>query len=91
MASANAAAASRRQVSIGSRFNPSTQADIKGLFHVAQRTTATLLSNLYLNEVDRMLEQAKEHTRSGELTGIEYVRFADDGAPRRRGGRLKYG
>lgn len=37
-----------------------------------------LLSNLYLNEVDRMLERAKEHTRSGELTGIEYVRFADD-------------
>ena len=37
-----------------------------------------LLSNLYLNEVDRMLERAKEHTRSGGLTGIEYVRFADD-------------
>lgn len=30
-----------------------------------------LLSNIYLNEVDRMLGRAKEHTRSGELTGIE--------------------
>jgi len=43
-----------------------------------------LLSNIYLNEVDRMLERAKEATRYGEYTGIEYVRFADDRAPRRR-------
>ena len=27
-----------------------------------------LLSNLYLNEVDRMLERAKEVTREGEWT-----------------------
>jgi hypothetical protein len=37
-----------------------------------------LLSNLYLTEVDRMLERAKETTRFGEYTYIEYARFADD-------------
>lgn len=37
-----------------------------------------LLSNLYLNEVDKMLEQAKEATRFGRYTYIEYARFADD-------------
>ena len=37
-----------------------------------------LLSNLYLNEVDRMLERAKAVTRQGKYTYIEYARFADD-------------
>ena len=37
-----------------------------------------LLSNIYLNEVDKMLEQAKEVTRQGRYTYIEYARFADD-------------
>lgn len=37
-----------------------------------------LLSNLYLNEVDKMLERAKEVTRQGQYTYIEYARFADD-------------
>jgi RNA-directed DNA polymerase len=37
-----------------------------------------LLSNIYLNEVDRMLERAKEVTRSGRYTNLEYARFADD-------------
>ena len=37
-----------------------------------------LLSNLYLNEVDRMLERAKAVTRQGKYTHIEYARFADD-------------
>jgi RNA-directed DNA polymerase len=37
-----------------------------------------VLSNLYLNEVDRMLERAKEVTRRGKYTYIEYARFADD-------------
>jgi len=37
-----------------------------------------LLSNVYLNEVDRMLERAKEVTREGEWTRIQYARFADD-------------
>ena len=37
-----------------------------------------LLSNLYLNEVDKMLERAKEVTRREGRTVIEYARFADD-------------
>ena len=37
-----------------------------------------MLSNLYLNEVDRMLENAKERTRAGQYTYVEYVRWADD-------------
>ena len=37
-----------------------------------------LLSNLYLTEVDRMLERAKETTRNGKYTYVEYARFADD-------------
>jgi RNA-directed DNA polymerase len=37
-----------------------------------------LLSNVYLDEVDRMLERAKAATRCGEYTYLEYVRFADD-------------
>jgi RNA-directed DNA polymerase len=37
-----------------------------------------LLSNLYLNEVDRMLEKAVHTTRRGKSTNVQYVRFADD-------------
>jgi RNA-directed DNA polymerase len=37
-----------------------------------------LLSNIYLNEVDRMLQRAQEVTSFGEWTAMEYVRFADD-------------
>ena len=37
-----------------------------------------LLSNLYLNEVDKMLEKAKETTRHGKYTYLEYARYADD-------------
>jgi RNA-directed DNA polymerase len=37
-----------------------------------------LLSNIYLNEVDKMLEKAKKVTRCGKYTYIEYARFADD-------------
>ena len=37
-----------------------------------------VLSNLYLNEVDRMLERAKKNTRSGKFIHIEYARYADD-------------
>jgi RNA-directed DNA polymerase len=37
-----------------------------------------LLSNLYLNEVDQMLERAKEVTRNGKYTYLEYARYADD-------------
>jgi len=37
-----------------------------------------LLSNIYLNEVDRMLERAKEVTRDGKYVRVEYARYADD-------------
>jgi RNA-directed DNA polymerase len=37
-----------------------------------------LLSNLYLTEVDRMLEKAIDTTRYGKYTSIQYARFADD-------------
>jgi RNA-directed DNA polymerase len=37
-----------------------------------------LLSNVYLNEVDKMLERAKRVTRYRQLTLVEYARFADD-------------
>jgi RNA-directed DNA polymerase len=41
-----------------------------------------LLSNLYLNEVDRMLEKAKRVTHGERWSRVEYARFADDRAPR---------
>jgi RNA-directed DNA polymerase len=40
--------------------------------------SSPLLSNIYLNEVDRMLERAKAVTRYGKYTAVEYARFADD-------------
>ncbi len=47
-----------------------------------------LLANIYLNDLDRMLEKARETTASGPKTAVFYARFADDvvvlidGAPR---------
>ena len=37
-----------------------------------------VLSNLYLNEVDKMLERAKAVTQYKQWTVLEYARFADD-------------
>jgi len=37
-----------------------------------------LLSNLYLTEVDRMLEKAIATTRREQYTKVQYARFADD-------------
>jgi RNA-directed DNA polymerase len=37
-----------------------------------------VLSNVYLNEVDKMLEKAIETTRWGQYTQVQYARFADD-------------
>ena len=37
-----------------------------------------LLSNIYLTEVDAMLERAKAITRDGTTTYVEYARYADD-------------
>src|SRR5262245_52136665 len=39
---------------------------------------SALLSHVYLAEVHRMLERAKETTRCRKYTYIEYARFADD-------------
>jgi RNA-directed DNA polymerase len=52
---------------------------VAGKRGVAQGSVLSpLLSNLYLTEVDRMLERAKAVTRMGWRTAIEYCRFADD-------------
>lgn len=40
--------------------------------------SSPLLANIFLTEVDGMLERAKEVTRSGQYTYVEYARFADD-------------
>src|ERR1700732_656266 len=37
-----------------------------------------VLSNVYLNEMDKMLEKAIAATRRGPYTQIQYARFADD-------------
>jgi RNA-directed DNA polymerase len=37
-----------------------------------------MLSNLYLTEVDRMLEKAVATTRRGKYANVQYARFADD-------------
>ena len=37
-----------------------------------------LLANIYLNEVDAMLERAREVTTEGAYTRVEYARYADD-------------
>src|SRR5215472_11284407 len=37
-----------------------------------------VLSNLYLTEVDRMLEKAIATTRRGKYANVQYARFADD-------------
>ncbi|MCP4824970.1 MAG: group II intron reverse transcriptase/maturase, partial [Shimia sp.] len=50
-----------------------------------------LLSNLFLTEVDKMLERMKRITAHGSWTALEWTRFADDmvvlvdGHPRQRG------
>ena len=52
--------------------------EVAGKKGVAQGgVLSPLLSNLYLTAVDRMLERAKEVTRRGRYTYLEYARFAD--------------
>jgi RNA-directed DNA polymerase len=41
-------------------------------------TLSPLLSNIYLNEVDIMLEKARAVTKQGVYFQMEYTRFADD-------------
>ncbi len=45
---------------------------------VPQGGVTPLIANLYLNEVDRILERAIQRTRKGRYTYVEYARFADD-------------
>src|SRR5262249_25715680 len=52
------------------RFPGSPEATDPGALH-----RLTLLSNLYLNEADKMLERAREVTRNGKYTNVEYARF----------------
>jgi hypothetical protein len=40
--------------------------------------SSPLISNLYLTEVDRMLERAMATTRQGKYTAAQYARYADD-------------
>ena len=49
-----------------------------GVCQIVGGAISPLLSNLYLNEVDQMLERAKETTRNGKYTYVEYARYADD-------------
>ena len=63
--------------------------DVMGLLRMIMKATgkrgvpqggvvSPLLSNVLLDEVDRLLERAKEVTRTDQWTAIEYARFADD-------------
>src|SRR5215469_8980491 len=66
---------------------PSLKADPTVKFEVTfcvRGVISPVLSNLYLNEVDRMLERAMKTTRFKQYTAVQYARFADDRVPRVR-------
>ena len=68
---------------VQTRRNPATTTRKTKVTFCVQGVISPLLSNVYLNEVDRMLERAKERTRNGRYTHVEYARWADDRVPRR--------
>src|SRR3954466_3950004 len=64
---------------MSSRSLPVPQHSIKTkVTFCVKRVISPLLSNLYLNEVDKMLERARQVTRHERWTAVEYARFADD-------------
>ena len=44
------------------------------MFEQGSRMTASI--SIYLTKVDRMLERAKEASRDGKYTYVEYARFS---------------
>ena len=68
-----------RHASICTRFPPKFQPSFKlEVTFCVRGVISPLLSNLYLTEVDRMLEKATATTRYGKYTYVQYARFADD-------------
>ena len=57
---------------------PSQSGGITQITFCVRGVMTPLLSNLYLNEVDQMLEKAIATTRFGQYTRVQYARFADD-------------
>ena len=41
-----------------------------------------LFANVYLNDLDKTLEKAREVTKYKQYDSVRYARFADDRAPR---------
>src|SRR6516162_6630535 len=72
-----------RHKSMCTRLLPKFQPPFKfEVIFCVRGVISPLLSNLYLTEVDRMLERAIATTRRGQYTHVQYARFADDRAPR---------
>src|SRR6476659_2953683 len=68
-----------RHTSIRTQFPPEPQPPVKlEVIFCVRGVISPLLSNLYLTEVDRMLERAIATTRFGKYTAVQYARFADD-------------
>src|SRR5215475_15283514 len=60
-------------------FSPSCNCSVElKITFCVRGVSSPLLSNLYLTEVDRMLEKAIDTTRYGKYTFVRYARFADD-------------
>jgi RNA-directed DNA polymerase len=46
--------------------------------HLDEAVIGPLWANLYLNDVDKMLERAQQVTRHGRYEVVCYTRFSDD-------------
>jgi retron-type reverse transcriptase len=49
-----------------------------------------LAANIYLTEIDWMFDAIRRQTAQGPYEAVNYHRFADDSAPRRRGGEFMH-